>query len=167
MKKGLIFGGAGLLVVAVAVLGALLFMGQRSGAEGEKPEPTPIHVEGKMGPTLALKDRVFNLANSTGGQKRFLKMQTSIEFETTDPEWFKLTGKALEEALHEFELDEIGAKRDLIEDIITSVVSGKKVEDISTAEGKAALREEILEALHEELHHPVAYRVFFTSFVTD
>jgi len=165
MKKGLIFGGVGIVLVAVAVIGTMFFMNSRS-AQAEKAEPTPVHVEGKLGPTLVLKDRVFNLAPA-GGQKHFLKMQTTIEFETTDPAWFKLTGKELEHALEEFEKDEIGALKDHIEDIITTVVSGKKVEEISSAEGKAALREEILEAIHEEIHHPVAYRVFFTSFVTD
>lgn len=167
MKKGLIFGGVGLVLVAVAVLGTMFFMGSRSDASAEKPEPTAVHVEGKMGPTLVLKDRVFNLAPGAGGQKHFLKMQTTIEFETTDPAWFKLTGKELEHAIEEFDADEIGSKRDVIEDVITTVVSGKSVEEISSAEGKAGLREEILEAIHEELHHPVAYRVFFTSFVTD
>lgn len=165
MKKGLIFGGVGIVLVAVAVIGTMFFMNSRS-AQAEKAEPTPVHVEGKLGPTIVLKDRVFNLAPA-GGQKHFLKMQTTIEFETTDPAFYKLTGKALEEKLKEFDADEVGKTRDVIEDVITTVVSGKKVEELATAEGKAALREEILVAIQEEVHEPVAYRVFFTSFVTD
>lgn len=166
MKKGLIVGGVALVLVAIAVVGTVFFMSKTS-ASAEKAEPTPVHVEGKLGPHIQLKDRVFNLANSAGGAKHFLKLETTIEFETTDPKYYKLVGKPLEAKLEEFNKDEIGSSRQIIEDIVTTIVSGRKLEDISTAAGKDELRQALLEAIAEKIHEPVVAGVYFTSFITD
>ncbi len=166
MKKGLIFGGVAVVLVAIAVVGTVFFM-SKNQAHAEKVEPTPVHVEGKLGPSIKLKDRVFNLANSAGGTKHFLKLETTIEFETIDPSFYKLVGKPLEKKLEEFDKDEIGSSRQIIEDIVTSIVSGKKLEDISTAAGKDELRQELLDAIAEKIHEPKVAGVYFTSFVTD
>lgn len=166
MKKGLIFGGAALVLVAIAVLGTMFFMGQQN-AKAEKAEPTPVHVEGKLGPTLQLKDRVFNLAPGAGGQKHFAKIAITIEFETTDPKWFEMPAKDKKYALEEFEKYEVSSLKNPIEDVITTVISGRRVEEISSAEGKAKLREDLTQALRKEIKHPHPHRVFFTSFVTD
>lgn len=142
-------------------------LGGSAAFSGEAAEPEPVHVEGRLGPHIVLKERVFNLANSPGGGKHFLKLATTIEFETTDAEWYKLAGEPLVAALEEFDHDEIGSGRLIIEDIITTLVSGRRVEDLATAEGKDLLREEILAAVAEQIPHPHVHRVLFTSFITD
>ena len=167
MKKiGLIVG----VVVVVAGSGGGVYwflLGGSTAFAGAAEEPTPVHVEGRLGPHIVLKERVFNLANGPGGAKHFLKLATTIEFETTDAEWYKLAGEPLVLALEEFDHDEIGSGRLIIEDIITTIVSGRRTEDLATAEGKALLREEIRAAVAEEIAHPHVYRVLFTSFITD
>ncbi len=162
-----------LVVVVVLVLagsgGAAYWflLGGNAAFSGEAAEPEPVHVEGRLGPHIVLKERVFNLANGPAGAKHFLKLATTIEFETTDPEWYKVVGEPLKLALEEFDHDEIGSGRLIIEDIITTIVSGRRIEDIATAEGKDLLREEIRAAVAEEIAHPHVYRVLFTSFITD
>lgn len=168
MKKiGLIVG----VVVVLAGIGGgvywFLLGGSEKFAGGDvHEEPKAVHKEGRLGPHLVFKERVFNLANGPGGAKHYLKLGTSIEFETTDPEWFDLHGEPLVVALEEFD-HEIGSGRLIIEDLITTIVSGKKVEDISSAEGKDKLREEIRAAVKQHIHEPLVNRVLFTSFITD
>lgn len=162
-----------IVLAAVIVLGGgggaaywFLLGGSEAFTGGPKAEPTPVHIEGRLGPHIVLKERVFNLANSPGGAKHFLKLATTIEFETTDPEFYKLVGEPLVLALEEFD-HEIGSGRTIIEDLVTNIVSGRRVEDLSTAEGKDLLREEIRAAVAEHIEHPLVYRVLFTSFITD
>jgi flagellar basal body-associated protein FliL len=168
MKKiGLIVG----VVVVLAGIGGgvywFLLGGSEKFAGGEHEEPKPVHVEGRLGPHIVLKERVFNLAAGPGGAKHYLKLGTSIEFETTDPEWYELAGEPLTKALEEFDHEEIGSGRLIIEDIITTIVSGKRVEDVASAEGKDHLREEIRAAIAHHIAEPLVHRVLFTSFITD
>jgi len=124
-------------------------------------------VEGHLGPHIVLKERVFNLANGAGGAKHFLKLAATIEFQTTDAGWYKLAGEPLVKALDTFDKEEIGSGRLIIEDAITTIVSGKRIEEIATAEGKDSLREEIRTAVAHQIAEPPVYRVLFTSFITD
>lgn len=167
MKKKLMLGGGVLGIVAVAALVYMLVLGGGGDSEAAQAEPTPVSVEGKLGPHIILKERVFNLAPGPGGTKAFLKLGTTIEFETTDPKWFTLAGEPLELALEEFSADEIGGMRYVIEDVVTSVVSGKSAATISTREGKDQLREEIKAEIGKKLAHPKVHSVLFTLFITD
>lgn len=165
-KKILIAGGGVAVVVIGAALYFFMFRGSGSSAAELAAEPTPVAFHGRLGPHITLKDRVFNLANGASGEKHFVKLGIVVEFETTDASWLKLAGEPLVLALEEFD-HEIGSGRALIEDAITSIVSGRHVEEISTVEGKDALREEILVAIAELVHEPVVHRVLFTNFITD
>lgn len=182
MNKTIIIAVGG--VVAGGVVAAVLFLFVFSGgseAVGEPtPEPTPIVVEGKLGPRLIIGSRVFNLAPGPNGSSAYLKLAVVIEFETTSEDWaWVLHGcvavpsggggsvcKTEEERLlHEFQ-EEIGSGLTLIEDAVTTIVSSKTLEQVSTPEGKAHLREEILKAVHHAIPEPHATRVLFTDFVT-
>ena len=166
MKKKLIIVGAPVALLAIgAALYFFMFRGSGSSAAA-LVEPTPVAFEGRLGPHITLKERVFNLANGEGGDKHFVKLGVVIEFETTDPKWLKLSGEPLVLALEEFD-HEIGSGRQLIEDAITNIVSGRHVEELSTVEGKDALRAEILAAIAELVHEPVVHRVLFTNVITD
>lgn len=168
MKKGLLIAGGLLGGLAVGALVYLFVLGGSSKASaGPGVEATPVHVEGRLGPHIVLQERVFNLANGPGGSKHFLKLATIIEFETTDAAWFKLRGEPLALALEEFDYDEIGTGRRLIEDAVTTIISGKRIEDLATADGKDSLRDEIRKAVAREIKEPHVYRVLFTSFITD
>ena len=154
-------------------------------AEGEvdaTPEATPVAVDGKLGPHITLEGRVFNLIVVAGEPPVYVKLETVIEFETFDEEWDYVLhgcvlvpgsggsgGSACAEEEHTllaaFE-EEIGTGRQLIEDAVTSIISGKTAGEIATPEGKDALREEIRQAVETVISEPRVRRVLFTDFVT-
>lgn len=184
--KVLIIAAGGLLAgVGVA---AALFMFVLGGGDSEAnalstdptPEPTPVVVEGKLGPHITLEDRVYTL-RSPASDPRYVRLAIVIEFETFAEEWAHVLHgcvfafveesdvspcKAEEETLlHEFE-EEIGTGKALIEDAITTVVSGKSYEELSTSEGREELRAEILHSVGELIHEPEVTRVLFLEFLT-
>lgn len=158
----------GLGVAAAVGAGVFFFVLPSSDSASEEgevvAEPTPVHVEGKLGPHIVLEDRVFTLLGPPEAP-RYAKLQVVVEFETIDPTWFELAGEVLEERLSEFD-EEIGTGRRLIEDAITTIVSGKAFSDVSTTAGKDALREEIREAVAALIEEPAVRRVLFTNFIT-
>ena len=100
---------------------------------------------------------------SSADQPRYLKLQIVLEFETEDAGWFELSGHDLELRLEEF-AEEIPVP--LIEDVVTTTVSAKSAEDLSSPAGKDALRAEIREAVRALLPEPHVRRVLFTNFIT-
>lgn len=173
LKHRFVLIGIGLGVAAALGAGVFFFVLPSSGspseeAEGEAAaepaaEPTPVHVDGKLGPHIVLDDRVFTLLGPPEAP-RYAKLQVVVEFETVDPTWFELMGEVLEERLGEFN-EEIGTGRQLIEDAVTTIVSGKSISEVSTTAGKAALREEIRGAVAALIEKPPVRRVLFTNFI--
>lgn len=170
LKNRFVLIGIGLGVAAAVGAGVFFFVLPSSGSANEEgegevvAEPTPVHVEGKLGPHIVLDNRVFTLMGPSEAP-RYAKIQVVVEFETIDPTWFELAGEALEERLHEFS-EEIGTGRQLLEDAITTIVSGKSFSDVSTTAGKDALREEIRAAVAALIEEPAVRRVLFTNFIT-
>lgn len=160
-----------LIPLVVLMLGAagggafMLLAPAGSSEEGEEvptPEPTAVHVEGRLGPHITLEDRIFTL-RSPVSQLRYAKVQIVLEFETEDASWFELSGEQLEERLEEFDAE---LPRALIEDAVVTAVGSKTAEELATVKGKDALRAEIRAAIAELVPEPSVRRVLFTSFVT-
>jgi hypothetical protein len=208
LKKPIVMGIGGAVagVVVMAVVYTFFLSGGSSSAAEPTPEPTVIPAGGKLGPRITLEDRVFNLV-SPASAPVYAKIQTVIEFETTDARWGEVFDScggharelsdaprravsaapaglprsvppstasgpdispcaALEaELLHEFE-EEIGTGIQLIEDAVTIIISSKHPDEVSTTEGKEALKSEIQHAVEELIHHPHVSRVLFLNFIT-
>lgn len=206
MKKPLILAILGAVVGVVVALALFMFVFGGGAADAQAyvptPVPTAVNVPGKLGPHITLQDRIFNLRSAA---PTYLKMQTIIEFETTDERWAHVLhgcvanvrplagplfasaapggagvvgGRTVgvesagspceaEEAhlLAEF-AEEIGSGRQLIEDAVTTIVSGKSAEELSTPEGKAALKSEIKHAVQEIVEEHHVTRVLFVNFIT-
>lgn len=208
MNKGILMGVVGAVLGVAVAFGAFTFlMGGSEPVEAAPPEV--VDVAGKIGPHITLADRVFNLLPSARSSANYLKLQTIIEFETTDQRWAHvLTGcgksahgallgwdrdvvvsalptgagerrsqdasapKAdpceheLEELMSSFEKS-IGSGRALIEDAVTTIVTGHTADEIATPAGKEMLRAEIREAVDGIFHgEPRVKRVLFVSFIT-
>lgn len=88
MKKPVVFGAAGLLAAAGIGFAVFTFVlgGDGGAAEAAHGPPAPVNVPGKVGPRVTTADRIFNL-KSPANDPKYLKMQTTIEFETADPLW--------------------------------------------------------------------------------
>jgi len=94
LKKPIVLAIGG-VVAGVAVMAILytfvLGGGGSTAAAVPTPEPTVIPAGGKLGPRLTLQDRVFNLV-SPASAPVYAKIQTVIEFETTDLRWAEVFG---------------------------------------------------------------------------
>lgn len=182
MSKTVILAIVGVVLGAAAAGGGFFFF-FKPGGGGDAlptPEPTPVVVEGKLGPHITLESRVFNLRADAGRPPVYLKLEAIIEFETTDEEWAHVLHGCVASAegpsvspclaketelLHHFE-EEIGTGRKLIEDAVTTIVTSKTLDEVSSPAGKEHLREEIKHAIEELIPHPHVTRVLFTDFVT-
>ena len=184
MSKTIIFAVGG-LVAAIGVAAAL-FMFVLGGSSTESaedleptPEPTPVVVEGRVGPHIMLEGRLYTL-RGTGDEQRYVKLSLLIEFETFSEDWAHVLHgcvfvaeegdvgpcKAEEDELnHEFE-EELGTGRELIEDAVVSLISSKTYAELAEADGMEVLRTEILHAVEELIHEPSVVRVLFLEFLT-
>lgn len=73
---------------------------------------------------------------------------------------------AEQEALLSAFRHEIGSGIQVIEDAVTTIVTGHTADEIATPDGKAALRDEIKAAVDDLIGEPAVYRVLFLNFIT-
>ncbi|MDA8138532.1 MAG: flagellar basal body-associated FliL family protein [Desulfobacteraceae bacterium] len=114
-----------------------------SGKDGE--EAKNEEEEGKIGPILKLDTMIVNLADQGG--KRYLRVTMELE----------LSGKEVEE--------EINKRLPQVRDAILMVLPSKTYNDISTTEGKVALRDELLAKINALLKTGTVKVIYFTEFV--
>lgn len=185
MSKKIIFAAGGLLAAVAAAAALFMFVlggssSESAAEDGEPtPEPTPVVVDGKIGPHIFLEDRLYTL-RASGDEQRYVKLSIVIEFETFEEEWAHILHgcvfaageeevgpcKAAEnELLHEFE-EEIGTGRKLIEDAVVALVSSKSYEELTSPAGMEALRSEMRHAIAGLIEHPHDARVLFLEFLT-
>lgn len=88
MSKIIIIAVGGVIAGVAVALGVFFFLLGGRGTSEAEAAPTPVRVDGKLGPHIKLADRVFNLQGGTGTQ--YLKLQTIVEFETTSKDWAKV-----------------------------------------------------------------------------
>ena len=112
---------------------------------GSKVEPAAEAKEPKheAGAIVPLDPFIANLADEDG--KRYLKAALQVEF---------FEGKAPEEF-----------KTPQVRDLLLTLFSSKQFAEIRTPEGKAVLREEIINRLNRALHKDVVKQVYFTEFI--
>ncbi len=163
-KRGIItIAAAAVVSLAVGAGGAFLFAGSHAAepeaaahgaSEGESASGAHGEGEGageKHG-TADYKERLFALeplvVNVTGdGYNRFLKLR--VEFEADDV--------ALKQ--------EIEGRLPQVRDAMIVLLSSKQLSDITDFEGKALLKEDILERVNDLLETGDVKSVLFTEFV--
>jgi flagellar FliL protein len=168
-----IFILAGVLVLALIVFGVLvvpsLLGGSPQTAQAAAKPTAKVGEADKAvtGPTYVIKDRIINLADAGG--RRFLRIGLALEFEIRDDKTPEALGKASAEEKKKLmkELqDEIAQKGPIIDDIVTTVLSGKTFNDVITLEGKDAIKKEIKTRVNEALHgEEKLANVYITDFV--
>ena len=153
-----IIGVAVLLLIIFIVVAVLIFSGddnpepnepvqnvqQSAASRGGVANPNSNLLS--VGPMYPLDQFIVNLMSSGSG-KRYLKTSIALE---------------LSIAKLQAELD---IKRDVLRDVIITILSSKTLEEVQTVRGKQALREEITERLNEFLVDGRISNVFFTEFV--
>ena len=135
------------LVIGVVVLGALgagawLFVVPKVFGAAPAKAAAPAAPEVKA--TFPLGAVVVNLK---GEARRYLRVGVTLGV-PAHPD-----GKEIEEH-----------KSQLL-DLLISAFSSAEIETLTSEEGKAELKEELLQRMHEELHLKKIVRVYFTEFV--
>ena len=110
-------------------------------AEPETTEDAPP----QLGPLMALNPFVVNLADPGGS--RYLRM--TVELELSD----------------ELLRNEIMSRLPQIRNAMLMILPSKTMADVTSSEGKEALREEIIEALNEILAKGEIRNIYYTEFV--
>lgn len=114
-------------------------------AEKAKPE--------EIGAVVSMDTFIVNLADPGGN--RYLRVTMDLE----------LAGKPADKSAAKTAGDELAKRMPQIRDAILMILSTKRYADISTSEGKTALREEILNAVNDILASSQITRIYFKEFV--
>ena len=160
-------GGKGGMVMIIAA--ALVSLGLGAGgafffasSQVPPPAPPPQTAEAELAAekaaakqramTVDFKDRLYGMdpfvVNVTGdGYNRFLKLRVELEADDTDLK------------------EELDARLPQVRDALIVLLSSKQLSDITDFEGKALLKEDILERVNDLLDTGSVRSVLFTEFV--
>lgn len=147
--------------LGLAAAGAFVFMSM-SAAKAAPTVPDPG--QGQFGPMLALDDKVINLSLTTPGGYKYAKVGVTIELRPTSASFYSLHGTDRTKE----ETTELAAYTDavpLLDDAVGTTVSSLGSDTLTTADGRAALKAEILAAAKKILGDGNVIDVFFTDFV--
>ena len=143
----------GVLMVLMLGLGGGLFMmwnklstlnTQGVANAGEQPG-SGASIEQPLGPIFALDTFIVNLADKGGN--RYLRVTMDLELGNPELE------------------SEIEKRLPQVRDGILMILPTKRFEDISTVQGKTALRDEVLETLNGFLAQGKIINIYFKEFV--
>lgn len=136
-----------------------------SSGEGETTSEggtTTTEVHPGEGYMLNMSTKIINLVDPGG--RRYIRVTVVVEIAPDNPEYETLPEE--EKAAYLTALDEkLNSKLPIMDDTVITLLSTKTYEDLYTAEGKEALRAEILATLQEKLPDLQILAIYFTEFV--
>jgi len=147
----------GVVMVLMLGLGGGLFMmwnklsamETRSQSTAEDAEQgnqdSSVPVDKLLGPIISLDTFIVNLAD-TGG-KRYLRMTIDLELDSEELE------------------SEVKKRLPQVRDSILTILPTKRFDDISSAKGKTALRDQMLERINDLLARGRVTNIYFKEFV--
>jgi len=141
-----------LIVVGGAVAAYFLIFTKKPDAENagqiglDAAPKKPSNTTSQIGPLYSFDSFIVNLADPGG--TRYLKVSIQAELDSD-----KLT-------------EEIEKRKPQIRDIILTVLSSKTYAEISTAQGKLALKQEIMRRINLTLTSGTIRSIYFTEFVS-
>ena len=152
----------GLVLVLVLGMGGGMFMiwtklsavSQKAVVPETGAEAVPDKTKPEdIGAVVSIDTFIVNLADPGGN--RYLRITMDLE----------LAGKPADKSAGKTAGDELSKRMPQIRDAILMILSTKRYTDISTTEGKTALREEILNAANGLLASSQISRIYFKEFV--
>lgn len=135
--------GGGFFLMWKQMSAAVAQVNQQSGSEEEAEVVEEEEVT--IGPMYKMDTMIVNLADRGG--KRYLRVTMQFELSTPDV------------------MDEIEMRLPQIRDSILMILPAKQYADISTTQGKAALRDELMAQLNGYLKKGAISTIYFTEFV--
>ena len=143
----------GVLMVFMLGMGGGLFLmwnklsaiNVQSNANAGGPPGQEATVEQPLGPIYALETFIVNLADKPGN--RYLRLTMDLELGNPELE------------------SELVKRLPQVRDSILMILPSKRFDDINSAEGKIALRDEIMTTLNEYLTQGQITKIYFKEFV--
>lgn len=136
MKKILLIGVT-LIIVLILVIGGIFIYSQLQSHEKAAPVEKP-------GPVYETKEYIVNLS---GAPNRFIKTQFALELSN---EKAKI---------------EIEEKKHMLQDMVIMLLSRQSLEELSTAEGKEKLKNDMINAINEFLKEGKAHKVYILQII--
>ncbi len=135
-----------------------------SHTEESKEGPTTVQLEMRPGQGIMLDtgSKIVNLVDPTG--RKYLRVGIVLEFAPTDLKYYTMTGEEKTLFNEEFKA-ELDAMLPVINDIIITMLSSQTYESVYTAQGKEALRQELMNKINAQLPEHRVIFVYFTEFV--
>lgn len=163
LKKILLFGGGGLLLVGVSVGATLLLTGGLSGGDGEAAATEEKSAQ--KAPPKAGKPKA-----NRGGEVIYFSLEPAFVVNFTDKSGIRYLQVNLEAMTHDAgTVDDINKHMPAIRNSIVLLLSGQTSESIGTREGKQKIRADVLreiqKVLKERTGKAEVEAVYFTSFV--
>lgn len=139
-------------------------VGTAAPASGSTAQPAAPVVYPKMGDGIMydVGSRIVNLLDPVG--RRYLKVTIVLEFLPPDYTYYTLPD-AEREAMRAEVVAKIDARKPVIDDLLTSLLTSKSYEDIYNLDGKNRLRAELQERLTQVIGEPQVIAVYFTDFI--
>jgi flagellar FliL protein len=143
----------GVMMLLMLGLGGGLFMmwnqmsalnAQSVADDGEQPDEVASSGQ-PLGPIFSLDTFIVNLADKGG--TRYLRVTMDLELDNSELE------------------DELNKRLPQVRDSLLMILPTKRFEDISTVQGKTALRDEIVETLNGYLAQGKITNIYFKEFV--
>lgn len=125
-----------------------------------------------QGVMYKLEPKVVNLAEPGG--LRYLQAGIVLEFHPTVREYYQTRtpgeaasahGSGGESAAADPFQEAVDAMRPVIDDLVTTLLSSKTFNEISTIDGKQALKQELITKINAALGYQGVVNVYFTEFV--
>src|SRR5210317_270442 len=141
----------GVMMVFVLGLGGGLFMmwnklsAMETQAQSPSDQDASVPVEELLGPIYPLDTFIVNLADKGG--KRYLRITIDLELDSKDLE------------------SEVTKRLPQVRDSILTILPTKRFDDISSAKGKTALRDQMLERINGLLARGRVTNIYFKEFV--
>jgi flagellar basal body-associated protein FliL len=161
MKDPKILGGGAVLF---AVLFWFVLKPMFFGGESIPPVYTDEQLSAAPRPTLILEERVLNLKSDVEAPN-YVKLILALEFEDPELHFMGLSGESLVKGNEVF-AEEMSPSTPRIWDVVTFVIGGRTLEEVSDVEMREDLKEELIEAINEQLHEEQVENVYFVAFVT-
>ena len=148
---------SGVVMVLMLGLGGGLFMMwnklsametrvQSTAEDAEQgDQDSSVPVEKLLGPIFSLETFIVNLADEGG--KRYLRMTIDLEMDSEELE------------------SEVKKRLPQVRDSILTILPTKRFDDISSAKGKTALRDQMLERINGLLTRGKVTNIYFKEFV--
>lgn len=147
-KMGIIIGSVVLLLLLAVGTGFFILWNKIN----EMPKGVPIapdvtvqEEENVLGPMLPLETMIVNLADEGG--KRYLRVTMALELSGPDA------------------AESINMRLPQVRDTILTILPTKTFKDVSTTDGKVALRNEIMGAVNRLINKGRVSNIYFTEFV--